>query len=330
VRPCYGITAGRPHLRIESRFLPAGPTVVDEVANAALFLGLVSALPLEYGDPRTRLDFADAEANFHAAARAGLGAELRWVDGARVNARDLLLGLLLPLAREGLLGSGVDPGDAGAWLGLVHERVERGRTGAVWALETFDAAPPGSTGAERAWRVAEALRARCWSGQPGHEWPAGSPRTAPPPGLPPVTVVLRTDVTSVLPDAPLSLVARLLRWAPAGHVVVERASGEVAGIVSEGDVAAARAAGLPGETAAAVLVADRDPLVLEPATPLDEALATLRVAGRRCAAIVRGDHLAGVVCAADLARALASALRAAEAREPAAEVVPVWAAPASP
>lgn len=306
LRPCYGVTAGRPHLRIESRFLPAGPTVLDEVANAALWIGLVRALPLEYGDPRERLDFADAEANFHAAARAGLAAELRWVDGARTTARALLLGPLLSLAREGLLGSGVDPGDVAWTLDLVRERVERGRTGAAWALEAFERAPRAATGAERAWRVTEALRDACWSGLPVHRWPSLAPRGAARTALPPLTVALRTDVTSVLPDAPLSLVARLLRWARGGHVVVERASGAVAGILSEADVAEALAAGRSPATAAGDLVRGREPLVLEPGTPVDEALATLRIAGRRCAAVLRGDHLAGVVCAADLARAVAA------------------------
>ncbi len=33
-RPCYGIVDGKPGLRIEARYLPAGPSVVDEMANS--------------------------------------------------------------------------------------------------------------------------------------------------------------------------------------------------------------------------------------------------------------------------------------------------------
>jgi CBS domain-containing protein len=305
LRPCYGVTGGRPHLRIENRFLPAGPTVLDEVAGAALWIGLLRALPLEYGDPRERLAFADVEANFHAAARAGLDARLRWVDG-EAPVRELLLGTLLPLAREGLLGSGVDRGDVEWALGVVRERVETGRTGAAWALEAFDAIPGAASGAERAWRVTSALRARCWSGQPVHAWPTAAPADARAPALPPVTVALRTEVCAVSPDAPLSLVARLLRWTPGGHVVVEHPSGAVVGLVSERDVSEARSAGAPPAARIADVLGEGEPLVLEPSTPVDEALATLRIARRRCAAVLRGADLAGVVYASDLAAVVAS------------------------
>jgi hypothetical protein len=316
LRPCYGVTAGRPHLRIENRFLAAGPTVLDEVANAALWIGLLRALPLAYGDPRERLAFGEAEANFHAAARSGLGATLRWVGGSRVPARELLLGTLLPLAREGLLGSGVDRSDVDFTLAVVRERIETGRTGAAWALAAFEAVPRARTGAERAWRVTDALRTRCWSGQPVHAWSEEVPRAAQAAALPPVSVVLRTDVCSVLPDAPVGLVARLLHWAPGGHVVVEHASGEVAGIVCHGDLGDALAAGVSPDAPMADLLPD-EPLVLAPSTPVDEALATLRIARRRCAAVLRGEQLAGVVYAGDLAVLLASL--AADAPGPAVE-----------
>lgn len=306
LRPCYGITLGRPHLRIENRFLAAGPTILDEVANAALWIGLVTALPLEYGDPRGHLEYAHVEANFHAAARAGLGAELRWLDGERSSARDLLLGALLPIAREGLLGSGVDPGDVEWALGLVRERVETGRTGAAWALAAFEAAPAAASGAERAWRVADALRVRCWSGRPVHAWPATPPEATRPAAVPPITVALRTDVCSVLPDAPLALAARLARWAPAGHLVVEQASGAVEGIVSADDLAAALAGGAPPDAPVADLLREDDPFVLPSSTPADEGLATLRIARRRCAAVLQGEHLAGVVGAPELAAVLSS------------------------
>src|SRR5205085_829497 len=82
-RACYGVSGGRPNLRIENRALTGGPTVLDEVANAAFFTGLMTALPGEYGDVSVRMAFDDAKANFFAAARYGLKAQLTWVDGKR-------------------------------------------------------------------------------------------------------------------------------------------------------------------------------------------------------------------------------------------------------
>ncbi|HEY0936369.1 MAG TPA: glutamate--cysteine ligase, partial [Trebonia sp.] len=38
-RPVYAAVDGRPHLRVENRVLPAGPTVADVLANAAFYYG---------------------------------------------------------------------------------------------------------------------------------------------------------------------------------------------------------------------------------------------------------------------------------------------------
>src|SRR5215208_2780722 len=80
-RACYGVAEGVPHLRIENRALPSGPTIVDEIANAAFFTGLMAALPQEYGDIAQRMTFDDAKLNFFCAARHGLDAHFQWVDG---------------------------------------------------------------------------------------------------------------------------------------------------------------------------------------------------------------------------------------------------------
>ncbi len=95
-RPCYGISAGRPHLRIENRVLPAGPSLVDEVANAAFWLGLMSAVYEQHHDIRQVLHFDEVNENFVAAARLGLGAHLWWIGHRDVPARELLLEELHP------------------------------------------------------------------------------------------------------------------------------------------------------------------------------------------------------------------------------------------
>ena len=105
-RACYGVADGIAHLRIENRALPSGPTVQDEMANTAFFVGLMVALPHEYGEIAKRLSFDDAKENFFAAARHGLNAQLRWLDGKSLSATSLILNELLPLARRPSSGSG--------------------------------------------------------------------------------------------------------------------------------------------------------------------------------------------------------------------------------
>ena len=109
-RACYGITDGKPHLRIENRILPAGPTIVDEFANAAFWFGLVSGLARSGVDVKAEMAFDDAKSNFIAAARLGLGSQLVWLGGERVPAHELICDRLVPLAREGLAASGIGRG----------------------------------------------------------------------------------------------------------------------------------------------------------------------------------------------------------------------------
>ncbi|HEY4728976.1 MAG TPA: glutamate--cysteine ligase, partial [Actinomycetes bacterium] len=167
------------HLRIELRPLPAGPTVVDMLANAAFLLGLTLALAPEAEDWTGRLLFARAHANFYDAARLGLEAELEWPagDGAseRVGAAELVT-RLLPTARRGLVEAGVDAAEADRLLGVIADRVAAGQTGAVWQRRTLAAleAGEGEAGRDRD-RAVRALLERYLElqagGDPVHTWP---------------------------------------------------------------------------------------------------------------------------------------------------------------
>ena len=135
VRPLIGFdAAGLAHVRLEQRVLPSGPTVLDMVANAALYFGLVHALARLPQAAETDLPFADARANFYAAARHGLQAELTWLDGRRYPARELILETGLPLARQGLRDFGLPDAEIEHYLGVVEARVRSGQTGAEWQL----------------------------------------------------------------------------------------------------------------------------------------------------------------------------------------------------
>src|SRR5262249_44831970 len=122
-RPCYGIMNGKPHLRIEARMMPSGPTPVDQIANAALWYGLVASLAPDHGDVPKHISFDDAKMNFLSAARHGLAAQFQWFGGETVPAQHLLRDRLIPMAREGLLASGIDQGDVDRYLGIMDARV---------------------------------------------------------------------------------------------------------------------------------------------------------------------------------------------------------------
>jgi hypothetical protein len=142
-RLCYGTESGGPgHLRVENRYLPAGPTITDMIANAAYFYGLIhgleqASLEGRFHDPASSgMDFACAERNFRQAAEFGLGAEFDWIDGRKWRAQELNL-KLLEIAAQGLDSLKVPEDQRNFYLGIIRERVVSGQTGAVWQINSF-------------------------------------------------------------------------------------------------------------------------------------------------------------------------------------------------
>ena len=136
-RPVYDVVRGRPHLRVENRVLPAGPTVVDTLANAAFYYGLIRVLVDDERPIWSRMSFAAAEDNFHSGARLGIDARLYWPGVGEAPAGELVLRKLLPMAREGLSRWGVDAVDADRLLEIIERRCVLGINGAAWQAAAF-------------------------------------------------------------------------------------------------------------------------------------------------------------------------------------------------
>ncbi|WP_245740498.1 glutamate-cysteine ligase family protein [Nonomuraea maritima] len=133
-RPVYAVANDMPHLRVENRVLPAGPSVADVAANSAFYYGLMRVLPYEERPVWSQMSFRAAEDNLNAAARHGLDARLYWPGLGEVPAPELILRRLLPLAYEGLRRWGVDRPVAERLLSIIEGRCLTGRTGASWQV----------------------------------------------------------------------------------------------------------------------------------------------------------------------------------------------------
>ncbi len=136
-RPVYDVVDDRPHLRIENRVLPAGPTVVDILANAAFYYGLVRILGSEERPVWSAMSFSAAEENFHAGAREGLGAKVYWPSLGEVPVGELVVRRLLPIAHQGLQAWGIDDADRERLLGIIERRCVTGMNGAAWQVAAF-------------------------------------------------------------------------------------------------------------------------------------------------------------------------------------------------
>jgi gamma-glutamyl:cysteine ligase YbdK (ATP-grasp superfamily) len=171
-RPVYDLVDGRPHLRVENRALPAGPTVVDVMANAAFYYGALRVLAESDRPVWTKMSFATAEENFRTCARRGMDAVLYWPGLGEISPDELVLRRLLPMAHEGLERWGVAPQVRERYLGIIEARAKSGRTGAVWQTEAVRALE--ERGADRAAALTQMLQLYCGhmhSNEPVHTWP---------------------------------------------------------------------------------------------------------------------------------------------------------------
>lgn len=309
-RACYGVNDGVAHLRIENRALPAGPTVVDEVANAAFFAGLMLSLPQEYGDIAGRMKFDDAKSNFFRAARHGLDAQFNWIDGHSHTAAELILDHLLPLARQGLAGARVNRLDVDKYLGIIAARVRSRQTGARWIMKSLevvhDVAPKDAS--QR--RLTAAMLACQKQGDPVHRWPlmkASAPdnwehvyRT--------VGQFMTTDLFTVQPDDLIDLAASVMDWRHIRHVPVEDEAGRLVGLVTHRGLLHLLINRIGDQGLGAITVKEimvPHPFTVAPSTPTLEAIAMMREHGVGCVPVVEGDQLVGIVTSYDFLEASA-------------------------
>ena len=162
-RPLLGFDHdGQPHLRIEHRVVPAGPTLHDCVANTAACIGMIRGLVDRHENPP--VDFATAKSNFYAAAKLGLDARLRWTDGEEHTARDLLQKELLPLAARALADLDISEAEIERYIGTTQARVDADQTGARWQRRWIAKHGPDWAALTRAYVDAQE------QGDPVHTW----------------------------------------------------------------------------------------------------------------------------------------------------------------
>jgi CBS domain-containing protein len=299
-RPCYGILDGRPHLRIENRILPAGPTVIDEMANAAFWFGLLSGLSRIYPDIRRVMEFDTALENFIAASRLGLRAQFGWPGHQQVPADELILEELLPLAREGLATRGVDAADASRLLDVLEERVRSKRTGAQWQLDSFAGLRDRGGRAERLAAITAAVIEHQTRGEPIHRWPIASLEHA---GgwekhYARVEQFMTSDLITVGPDEGVELVANLMKWKKIRHVPVEDSEHRLLGLVSQRSLMsliADRAADLGKGPIPVREVMSTDTVTIAPETPTIDAIRLMRQHRVGSLPVLKDGKLVGIV-----------------------------------
>jgi CBS domain-containing protein/gamma-glutamyl:cysteine ligase YbdK (ATP-grasp superfamily) len=300
-RACYGVLDGKPHLRIENRVMPAGPSILDEVANGAFWFGLMAELGAREEDVTRRIDFLQAGANFYTAAREGLGAHFTWLDGEELSATHLVLDRLMPIAEAGLRRQGIVDEDIKRYLTVLDARVRTARSGSRWLVSSWTALADKGTPGERSNALVAATVQRQQTGRPVAEWErarideAEGARA----NYQQVDQYMTTDLFTVHIDDPIEMVVNLMTWERIRHVPVEDHDHHLMGLVTYRGVLRFLASGGSMKDTPVTAIMKDIVTTVSVDTPTVDAIRLMRRFRIGCLPVTQDGHLVGIITEED-------------------------------
>jgi CBS domain-containing protein/gamma-glutamylcysteine synthetase len=234
-RPCYGISDnGKPHLRIECRVIPSGPTVADEIANACFWLGMMEGVADNVKDITKLLSFDDVSDNFLKAAKFGIDSKFNWFNNKKIPAIELISKELMPLAKEGLAKHGVAQSDIDKYLGIIEERASKHMNGARWMLREYTNLKQNNTADEALAILTATIIKNQISGHEVHEWPEADENIIKDykPSHLLVGEFMTTDIFTVQENDIVELVSDMMDWKKVRYMPVEDSKGKIVGLVT--------------------------------------------------------------------------------------------------
>ncbi|MCL6261441.1 CBS domain-containing protein [Aquiflexum sp. TKW24L] len=297
-RACYGVGGGKPHLRIECRYIPSGPTVTDQIANLAFWVGLMKGIPNKYKEIHTMMDFKDVKFNFLAAARYGMAAQFHW-DGKLYTSQDLLSEVFLPMAKEGLTKVGISENDIEKYLSVITKRI-KSHNGSQWITKSYR----NLLRTKKPDAALQVLTANIFLHQetqkPVSEWEVLLPEAMSNFNITKkVHHVMSTDIFSVEEKDSIELVAHMMKWKNIHHMPVIKADKELLGILSWVDVEVLFENG--DSTSATVKSLMKTELItIDQDSTVDDAKALMEKHKIRSLPVVRDNKLVGILTSNDL------------------------------
>ncbi|GGG35378.1 hypothetical protein GCM10011414_00930 [Croceivirga lutea] len=228
-RPCYGVGGGKPHLRIENRYIPSGPTVVDQIANFAFWVGLMVGRPKKYDNMPEQMDFKVAKTNFIKAARTGKETLFLW-DGQEYSAKKLVLHKLLPIAHLGLQKFGVDDAEREHFLEIIEQRV-KGRTGDQWQIQNYRKLRSTFKTRAALKALTKAIVEKQKTGLPVHQWEDVKIEETEKNEVI-VKDIMSTRLFKLQEHDYLSMAKAIMKWNAINHMPIENVKGDLVGLLT--------------------------------------------------------------------------------------------------
>ena len=297
-RPCYGVGGGKPHLRIENRYIPSGPSVLDEMANFAFWVGLMKGRPKSFDDMPSQMDFKSAKTNFIKAARTGKETLFSWC-GEAYSAKKLVLNKLLPIAYKGLHKCGIDDADVERLLGIIEARTN-GRTGEQWQVANIRELKKRYKTSKSLVLLTEQMVENQSENLPIHLWKdIDIQEISRKPKL--VKEMMTSHVLKLYEDDFISMAKAIMEWNQIHHIPVENDQGELVGLLTWSYLESLdQSINLEQTTVADVMITDV--VSIGPDERIDSASAILNRHEIGCLPVVLGKTLVGILSKQDLVR----------------------------
>jgi len=235
-RVCYGVHENVAHLRIENRYIPSGPSIKDEIANAMLWIGVMLGMPEDCKSIWKRMAFKDAKGNFIKAARTGLDTYFNWF-GEGISAKKLAGQILLPMAHDGLLKANIDPVDIAFYLNIIKERIDKNTTGSKWLVRSSRMLQETVSREEANILLTYHMHKNQQEDLPVTEWELAKPfARVHAKSSNKVHKVMSTHIFTVNEDDSVRLIKNIMKWKNINHIPVINDANKIVGIISKSDL----------------------------------------------------------------------------------------------
>lgn len=295
-RLCYGITNGVPHLRIENRYIPSGPTETDEIANLAFWVGLMSNMPEHFAGKWEEHAFEDAKENFYKAAMWGIQSGMVW-ENRHLSAKRLILDILIPIAREGLQNLKVNEYDIERYLSVIEKRASDHLTGSRWIVNSYRKLKKKLGREEATIALTALMHERRKSGEPICNWKIAYPEELGKVKIryDVVSNVMSTDLITVHEDDLAELVLKVMEWRKIRHLPVESPKGELKGIITKNRLINYLSNKENDPLSIASDVMEKNPVVISPNEDIKYAMLLMLDKKISCLPVVENNRLVGII-----------------------------------
>lgn len=299
-RLCYGVHNNVAHLRIENRYIPSGPSIKDEVANALFWVGVMQGMPEEYKNIWEKIPFNDARGNFINAARTGINTYFNWF-GEGISAKRLVKKILIPLAKRGLKKSQVNSKDIKYYLNIIEKRVDKNVTGSKWMVRSSRKLRKSVSKDVSCLLLTYHLYKNQQINKPVHLWNLADANTSSlSKKFDKLYKVMTTELFVVNEDDLVELVAKIMEWKNIHHLPVVNKFNKIIGIITKSNLAGIDFLKAKKQMIVAKDIMVRKVVTVDPETLVEDAREIMKLNNIGCLPIIEGGELVGIFTTNDL------------------------------